>query len=421
MAQSLAAACLLISCSAGAPVSAVSPNPAGESWTMYRGDLVRDGRPPGATLDEQAASRLQSAWRAHVGGAVDGTPAVTGGLVIAGSAGGTLVALDSRSGRTVWSRRGLGAISGSASAEGARVFVGTLTGFVHAFRTSDGSPAWVWRGPPNAAIWASPVVHGGLVIVGVASPYGDKPLVPGRLYGLDEATGQERWSSCIRAACAPGGGVWSTPAIDAQGNAFVGVGNPDDGVLAFDPATGKQRWLVSLYPDDDRDLDVGASPVIFQLAGHEVVVQAAVEGLLAVVDASNGSIVWSRELVKGTAVHGLLASPAYDGRAVYVASASPPTGLVALSAADGSELWRHDTQLPVYSAPAVGNGLVIFGTGAVFGDVRSGSLIALSTRDGRALWSVDLPSAVRSGPAIAGDLVVAGDAGGDVIAFRPSG
>ncbi len=107
MAQSLAAACLLIACSTGAPVSTMSPNPAGESWTMYRGDLVRDGHPPGATLDDHAARRLRSAWRAHVGGAVDGTPAVTGGLVIAGGADGTLVALDSRSGRTVWSRNGL--------------------------------------------------------------------------------------------------------------------------------------------------------------------------------------------------------------------------------------------------------------------------------------------------------------------------
>jgi len=421
MAQSLATACLLIACSTGAPVSTMSPNPAGESWTMYRGDLVRDGHPPGATLDDHAARRLRSAWRAHVGGAVDGTPAVTGGLVIAGGADGTLVALDSRSGRTVWSRNGLGAISGSPSDEGERVFVGTLTGFVHAFRTSDGSATWDWKGPPNAAIWASPVVHGGLVIVGVASPYGDKPLVPGRLYGLDQTTGQERWSTCIRAACAPGGGVWSTPAIDEQGNAFVGVGNPDDGVLAFDPATGKQRWLVSLYPDDDRDLDVGASPVIFQLAGREVVAQAAVEGLLAVIDASNGSIVWSRELVQGTAVHGLLASPAYDGRALYAASASPPKGLVALSAADGTELWRHVTDLPVYSAPAVGEGVVMFGTGAVFGDLKSGSLIVLSTTDGRVLWSIDMHSAVRSGPALAGDLVVVGDNAGDLIAFRPSG
>jgi len=81
---------------------------------------------------------------------------------------------------------------------------------------------------------------------------------------------------CVRPNCAPGDGVWSTPAIDVSGQAFVGVGNPDDGVLAFDPSTGKRMWLASLYPDADRDLDIGASPVIIDWHGREVIAQAAV-------------------------------------------------------------------------------------------------------------------------------------------------
>ena len=75
----------------------------------------------------------------------------------------------------------------------------------------------------------------------------------------------------------------------------------------------------------------------------------------------------------------------------------------------------------MYSAPAVGNGVVVFGSGAVFGDLHSGSILALSTADGHALWSYDTHSAVRSGPALAGDLVVAGDHAGELIAFRPAG
>lgn len=388
---------------------------------MYRGDLARDGHPQSATLDARKAARLKVAWRAHVGGGVDGTPAVASGLAIAGTSDGTLVALDTGSGGTVWARHGLGAIAGSPSIAGGLVYAGTLTGRVYAFRLHGGAQVWDWKGPPNANVWASPVVFGELVIVGVASPYGDTPLVPGRLYGLDAATGRERWSLCVLTDCAPGAGVWSTPAIDERGNAFVGVGNPEDGMLAFDPTHGTKRWLASLYRDAGRDLDVGASPIVFELAGRVVVAQAAVEGLFAVLDASSGGIVWSRQLVTGSAVHGLLASPAYDGAALYAASASPPTGIFALKPADGTELWRHITDLPVYSAPAVGEGVLMFGTGAVFGDLKSGSLIALSTTDGRVVWSMDMHSAVRSGPALAGDLVVVGDTAGDLIAFRPSG
>jgi outer membrane protein assembly factor BamB len=136
-------------------------------------------------------------------------------------------------------------------------------------------------------------------------------------------------------------------------------------------------------------------------------------------DARSGDLLWSRELVTGSAVHGLLASPAYDGSALIVASASDPTGLIALNPEDGSVRWRHLTSLPVYSAPAVGDGVVLFGTGAVFGDLSQGSLEAVSVIDGSVLWSVQTHSAVRGGPALAGDLLVAGDYAGDVLAFHP--
>lgn len=388
---------------------------------MYRGDVARDGHPSTAKLDARAAARLAVTWHVRLPGAVDGTPAVAHGLVVAGSEGGEVDAFDAASGRTVWSRGGLGPIAASPTVSGDRVFVAGLTGYVYAMDLLHGSEVWRWQGPSDAAIWASPVVYGDEVLVGVASPYGDQPLVPGRIYGLDAATGREHWTFCVQLSCEPGGGVWSTIAIDNKGIGYVGIGNPVDGVLAFDPRTGARRWLSSLYTDQGRDLDVGASPVIFNIGekSDEVIAQATVQGLFAVLEARDGSLRWQRPLVDGSAVHGLLASPAYDGTKLYVASASSPTGVFALKPADGAELWRHETDLPVYSAPAVGIGVVVFGTGAGLGDAGAGSLLALSSTDGRVLFSLDTHSAVRSGPAIAGDLVVAGDAAGDLFALRP--
>jgi outer membrane protein assembly factor BamB len=65
--------------------------------------------------------------------------------------------------------------------------------------------------------------------------------------------------------------------------------------------------------------------------------------------------------------------------------------------------------------------VIVFGTGAVFGDQTAGSILALATADGRTLWSYDTQGAVRSAPAVAGALVVAADYRGDVLAFRPVG
>lgn len=358
-------------------------------------------------------------WTVRLNGAVDGRPAVTGGLVVAGSAGGILAAIEGSSGHVVWAVHGLGPISSSPLASSGRIFVTTLTGRAYAFDLAGGSRLWEWSAPTASALWSSPVLYRDEVIIGVASPYGDTPLVAGRLYGLDASTGAERWTTCILPHCAPGDGIWSTPAIDTTGTAFVGVGNPDDAVVAFDAATGERRWITSLYPDSARDLDVGATPLVLTLNGKEAIAQATVEGMFALLDAENGHVLWSRELVTGSAVHGLLASPVYDGTSFYVPSASPPTGMFSLDPNDGTVRWRHETNLPVYSAPAMGEGIVAFGTGNVFGDLNAGSLVALSPADGHVLWTYDTHSAVRSGPAIEGSLLVVGDYAGDVMAFAP--
>lgn len=407
--------CLLTACDGGGGTQAT---PVGPAWPMYRGDLARDGHPFPVTLDSAGAARLAVSWRAHLDGAIDGTPAIANGLVIAGSAGGTLAAFDESSGHEKWAVHGLGPIASSPTFDADRVFATTLTGDAYAYDLH-GTRLWDWKAPANSALWASPVAYRDEVIIGVASPYGDQPLVSGRLFGLDASTGNVRWTMCLRSTCAVGDGVWSTASIDSSGTAFVGVGNPDDGVLAFNAMTGERKWMTTLYADRDRDLDVGASPVVFTLRGGEVVAQGTVEGMFAVLDASTGAVIWSRELVAGSAVHGLLASPAYDGTRLYVASASDPTGVMAIDPADGSVRWHYAAQLPVYSAAAVGAGVVVFGTGNVFGDLNSGSVEAVSAIDASLLWSFAAGSAVRSGPALAGSLIVVGDYAGDVMAFSP--
>src|SRR4029077_9339463 len=102
-----------------------------------------------------------------------------------------------------------------------------------------------------------------------------------------------------------------------------------------------------------RDVDVGATPVVFQSGGREAIAVGSNAGVFKVLDATSGGVIWSRDLVNGSPVHGLLASPAYDGTNFYVPSAGSPVGVFALAAADGKTQWTYDSGLPVYSAPAV--------------------------------------------------------------------
>jgi outer membrane protein assembly factor BamB len=386
---------------------------------MYRGDLARDGKPGAGTLTAEQASHLKPAWTAALDGAVDGTPVVAGNTVIAGSEK-EIAAIDLGSGRTIWSDRGLGSFSGSPAVSGSVVVAATLTGHVYAFDLGSGRRLWDWKATGiKPAFWASPAIYGGLVIIGVGSQYGDTPLEPGAITALDLASGTQRWRFCIEADCAPGGGVWSSVAVDAGGRGFVGTGNPDDGVLSFDAATGKRLWAVSLHKDSGQDIDVGATPIVAYVGTREVVAVGSDGGLFDMLDAVTGDVMWSRFLVAGSAVHGLIASPAYDGSSFFVPSASTPTGVFALEPGTGSIQWEQVTDLPVYSAPALGTNVLIFGTGDVFGDAGKGSLIALSTTDGTVLWSYDMHQAVFSAPALSGTTVIVGDTRGSVRAFRP--
>lgn len=385
---------------------------------MFRGDLFRDGHPAGATLTIAQAKSIKTKWNHTLPGQSDGTPVVAGGTVYVGSYGGRLDAYHLDDGAQVWSDDGLGAISGSPALSGNTVIVATLSGKVHAVDARDGRRLWDWSAPgAKPALWSSPAIYRRTVVIGVGSQYGDSPLEAGRVVALDVASGKERWMFCVRTNCAAGSGVWSTAAVDDAGHGYVGTGNPDDAVLAFDLGSGQRLWTTSLYADRRRDLDVGATPIVIQMDGQEMIATGSNGGVFALLNAGDGKVIWSRQLVAGSPVHGLIASPAYDGRAIYAASASAPTGVFALNPKTGETLWQRGVGFPIYSAPAVANGVVVFGAGDQAGG--KGGVYGVSAADGSLVFGFANDRAVLSGPSIAGSTVIAGDAGGKVMAFGP--
>ena len=345
-----------MSCTSAAPAATRST----ADWPMFRGDLSRDGNAPSATLTRDQLKQYKLKWSHTLNGAVDGTPVVVNGLVYAASFGGRLDVFHLDDGAQVWSDDGLGAISGTPAISGHTLVVGTLTGHVLALDATNGKKLWDWAAPGSRpAIWSSPAIHRRTVIVGVASPYGDTPLQAGRIVALDLATGAVRWNLCLRGNCAPGSGVWSSAAIDNAGHGFVGVGNPDDAVVSFDVGSGQRLWTQSITPDQRRDLDVGATPVVFRIGTREVVAVGSDGGVFALLNVGDGKVIWARQLVSGSAVHGLIASPAYDGKALYVASASPPTDVFALDPLTGPFTGRAALASTNSTATPLANGKIL--------------------------------------------------------------
>jgi outer membrane protein assembly factor BamB len=374
---------------------------------------------PAARLGPTEAARLALAWSAGLGGSIDGKPAVGDGLVVVGTEGGRLAALHEANGARAWTVAGLGPVTDSPHIHGGRVLVGSLSGWVYAFDEHSGRRLWSWHAEGDEpAIWSSPAVFHDWMLLGVGSQEGDTPLEAGRVVALDLSTGRPLWEECLLAECQPGDGVWSSFAVDGQGRGFIGVGNPDDAVLAIDTATGRRLWETSLHPDLDRDLDVGATPVLFRQGGRERAAVGSTGGDFAVLDAGTGQKVSHRTFVQGSAVHGLLGSPAYDGSRLYLPSASAPTGVMAVDPHQGEVSWRAPTSEPVYSSPALGDGVIAVGTGDVFGNGGVGRVLVLAGRDGRVIWSRDVHSAVWGSPAIAGSSLYVGDHAGTLFCFR---
>ena len=97
----------------------------------------------------------------------------------------------------------------------------------------------------------------------------------------------------------------------------------------------------------------------------------------------------------------IYSSPAVVDGVVYFGSRDGK--MYALNAASGSELWEYQTGSWVDSSPTVTGGIVYFGS-------HDGNLYALDARTGRKIWSFHTVYVIDSSPAVAGGVVYFGSA-----------
>ena len=255
----LAAAGLLVA-AVLVPLSPASAKPgpckgkaAADEWPTFGRDLAnsRHQERPGA-IGTATATTLQPAWSFTTGGAgaglpdLNGTPIVVAGCVFLNTAAGDVIALDAASGRQLWRRTvaldpgttaGLGGIfvsSPAVAGDHVIALVNQTTGpYALALSRKDGSVAW--RSAPLKAgagyyTNATPVVANGVLLAGYSPAEGD-PTGVGGVAIFDAGTGAllkraEVVSAEDFAQGYAGGGVWTAPAVDKNGYAYAGTGNP---------------------------------------------------------------------------------------------------------------------------------------------------------------------------------------------------
>lgn len=477
------------------------PAAAGE-WTAWAGPRGWRFQPsPGLTPED--IPKLQLKWSFAFPKANNAAvqPVISGGIVYAGSASGAVYALDQRSGCVYWTYQAAGAVRAAVAVSQGVAFFGDSTATVHAVNSRSGAALWKTKVDDHsfARLTGSPVVHDGRVFVPVSSHEevaGNSAKYTcctfrGSVVALDAATGKQLWKTYSIAAepketgrnksgtpvMGPSGGaIWSAPAIDSKrgvlyastGNAYTGEAATTDSVLAIELDSGRIRWSRQLTPKDTwnmscqspeklncdaagPDFDLGTTPLILEVPGGTILSVGQKSGLVYALDPDKkGEIVWQTRVAEGGFLGGVAWGHASDGSNVYAAAAdtvtaakTPPGGLTALKASDGTKIWHappapecppNRTPRCIGAQPAA----VSVIPGVVFSGAYDGQLRAYSSVDGNVLWrfqsarqyeqgqggSIDI-----GGPAIAGGMVFTcsgypawgGMAGNVLLAFSVEG
>jgi outer membrane protein assembly factor BamB len=139
-----------------------------ESSPSVSGSVVYVGTDSGHLVALQGATGRKM-WVAVLSGKITSSPAVDSiaNLVIVGSSDHTVRAVALKTGKLTWTYKTGGAVAGSPLVTGSRVFIGSADG--NAYALSESSGAKLWSVPTGGSITASASLMSGLIVFGSGS------------------------------------------------------------------------------------------------------------------------------------------------------------------------------------------------------------------------------------------------------------
>ena len=379
----------------------------------------------GAKLTVAQLPKLKLKWAYGFPGDVIAfaAPTVVKGTLFVGSAGGTIQALDARTGCIHWTFEANGPVRASPSVieRGGRhlLLFADQIGTVYALDARDGRQLWTTRVETHEStrLTGAIAIHGDVAFVPAASweetrsADANYPCCTfrGSLTALRIGDGSVAWKTFLvdepketgtsptgaRTFGPSGAGVWSAPTVDAKrGVLYVATGDnyshpatdSSDAIVALDLATGKIVWSWQALAGDvfnalcggrqrncGPDHDFGSPAMLVRTpSGRDVLVAGQKSGLVYGLDPdARGKLLWTTRVGVGGTGGGVQWGMASDGRQVYA------------SVAD-SVRKRGESS----GSPAVGN--------AHFEPAKGGGLTALDALTGRKFWyAASTPCAPR--------------------------
>ncbi len=387
----------------------------GPVWNGFGGNVnnTRFQSPDMAGVTPASVPRLKLKWAFGFPGvsASGSQVAIAGKLALVGSRNGVVYALDAKSGCIVWAFEADAGVRstpvvGRVAAQGqtTSVYFGDANAQVYALDIATGKLRWKMRVDthPSAMITGAVAFTGNRVYVPVASIEEGDAVIPtyecctfrGSVSALDAATGKVIWKTYTIADVPQkttkssngtqlwgpsGGGVWSTPVVDASSNRmYVSVGDnysqpataTSDAIMALAMDTGKILWTMQATPGDawntgcieaadspghvhcpaspGPDYDFASAPVMATTRdGRKVLLAGQKSGMLYALRPDTGAFLWKTQVGDGGTLGGIEWGFAVDSQRAYVAlsnaaekKAGEAGGIAAVDIADGKIKWR---------------------------------------------------------------------------------
>jgi alcohol dehydrogenase (cytochrome c) len=448
------------------------------NWLTYSGNYFSHRYSGLKEINASNVRTLRAAWtfQTAVPGRFQTSPIVVDGVIYITVPPASVVALDARTGRSLWRYRrplpeGLqgccGQVNRGVAILDETVYVGTFDAHLVALDARTGRVRWdvaVADHETGHSITGAPLVLADKVIVGIS---GGEYGVRGFLDAYDAKTGNRAW----RFWTVPGPGekgnetwegdswkrgaapTWITGAYDPDLNlVYWGTGNPgpdwngDDregdnlysnSVIALDAASGRLKWHFQFTPHDLHDWDSTQVPVLvdrtFRGEPRKLMLFANRNAFYYVLDRTTGEFLSARPYAKQTWANGVdrkgrpirlpNTTPSNEGTKVYPGvwggvnwwspSYSPLNNLFYLATAEAATIYYKGDAEYRAGAQFLGGGARYVSDEDLWGAIR-----ALEPETGETRWEFRLHSPAIGGVlSTAGGLVFGGAQEGDFFAL----
>jgi outer membrane protein assembly factor BamB len=457
--------------SAGQPPPEVTPQ--ADAWPAHNYDLSNSRAATHSSINSSNVATLKRAWTFKIPGTgVFGnyatTPLVLNGVVYFQDLNSNVYALDQATGKLKWKHAfNAPTIGPNGVSFGYGRLYGATEKFVFALDPSTGAVVWKHTLTPSVkdGIDMAPQLYDNKVLVSTVPGSGVKhfyePKAVGIVWALDAATGKTVWTfdtvPTPKQGQYSGGGLWYPPAVDAQGDVYLGVANPGlwpnsaknrngslrpganlytDSLVVLDGATGKLKWYRQVISHDVRDYDLMISPILATDGSTQLVVGAGKMGRVFAWNAADGKQVWTAKVGKHLNDTGLLPARkvticpgdfggvetpmAQSNGTLFVpwlnlcavgsatsevvpqsAFGTSNGGLTAFDVATGKVKWQQKLPSPDFGAATVANDVV-------FTSDFNGKIYAFATASGKQLWSTQAPAGINGFPAVTDKMLIVG-------------